>query len=327
MKATLAFGAWIACSQMGSPNRGATAFVAPYIPRRLNLRTGRVIGSRDTTSCRISRASTVVCMAQEEGTSFKNIAVASVLLVATFGASVLPFLSAGPETGSASKTVRVVQEDGTEIIKGSLTAMSRAEIQKKLSQLPVFFLRESNGAVHLKNGEGLFFMSPEDAKAKLAALTNSENIRVAATTLDDVFFPLVLKKGANAKPVGAETSGISDTSAKYHLVARSEQLEKASKLQETLVEIQKDDVPVWIADTLAFQGVGRIKIPLFTNYSDLETSWERLKASGSKSAAAPRVQVTTIAEVVRKMEKGGGDNRMLEFFADMEAIDQAEKLF
>lgn len=46
------------------------------------------------------------------------------------------------------------------------------------AKIPVFFLRDESGAVHVENGEGLFFMSPGDAKEKLKELRNVEGTKV-----------------------------------------------------------------------------------------------------------------------------------------------------
>lgn len=45
-------------------------------------------------------------------------------------------------------------------------------------QVPVFFLRDESGAVHVEGKEGLLFMSPEDAKAKLEELKGADGAKV-----------------------------------------------------------------------------------------------------------------------------------------------------
>lgn len=45
-------------------------------------------------------------------------------------------------------------------------------------KIPVFFLRDESGAVHVDGGEGLFFMAPEDAKAKLQGLKGADGVKV-----------------------------------------------------------------------------------------------------------------------------------------------------
>lgn len=52
---------------------------------------------------------------------------------------------------------------------------------------------------------------------------------MAATTLDDIWFPLIKKKGLNKTPVAAEASGLSDLSATYKLIPRSNQLAQAKE--------------------------------------------------------------------------------------------------
>lgn len=42
----------------------------------------------------------------------------------------------------------------------------------------MFFLRDESGAVHTENGEGLFFMSPGDAKEKLQEFKGAEGTKV-----------------------------------------------------------------------------------------------------------------------------------------------------
>lgn len=49
----------------------------------------------------------------------------------------------------------------------------------------MFFLRDENGGVHLEDGEGLFFMSPDDAQAKLAGLKDVGGTKVMSDERDD----------------------------------------------------------------------------------------------------------------------------------------------
>lgn len=42
----------------------------------------------------------------------------------------------------------------------------------------MFFLRDESGGVHVDGGEGLFFMSPDDAKAKLQGLKGVDGVKV-----------------------------------------------------------------------------------------------------------------------------------------------------
>lgn len=55
-------------------------------------------------------------------------------------------------------------------------------------------------------------------------------MQVAATTLDDIWYPLIKKKGLNKKPVAAEASGLSDLSAKYKIVPRNNQVAQAAEV-------------------------------------------------------------------------------------------------
>lgn len=42
----------------------------------------------------------------------------------------------------------------------------------------MFFLRDPNGGVHVDGGEGLFFMNPADAQAKIAGMTGVDGVKV-----------------------------------------------------------------------------------------------------------------------------------------------------
>ncbi|CAN0396228.1 unnamed protein product, partial [Ectocarpus sp. 12 AP-2014] len=138
----------------------------------------------------------------------------TVLIVgSTIGVSAIPFLSLGPQ----QQALR-------------LSALSTRTVTLP-KEIPVFFLRDESGAVHVENGEGLFFMSPGDAKEKLQDLKGAEGTKVAATTLDDIWYPLVKKKGPNKKPVAAGASGLSDLSARYRIIPRSNQVAQALETQ------------------------------------------------------------------------------------------------
>ena len=54
--------------------------------------------------------------------------------------------------------------------------------------------------------------------------------QVAATTLDDVWFPLIKKKGLSKKPVAAQASISSDLSAHYKIIPRSSQVSQAMEV-------------------------------------------------------------------------------------------------
>lgn len=53
--------------------------------------------------------------------------------------------------------------------------------------------------------------------------------QVSATTLDDVWYPLIKKKGQNKRPVAAQAAVSSDLSARYRIVPRATQADQASE--------------------------------------------------------------------------------------------------
>lgn len=63
---------------------------------------------------------------------------------------------------------------------------------------------------------------------------------MAATTLDDIWFPLIKKKGLNKKPVAAGASGLSDLSARYKIIPRSSQVSQAMEVRDTCVTDRRE---------------------------------------------------------------------------------------
>ena len=73
---------------------------------------------------------------------------------------------------------------------------------------------------------------------------------MAATTLDDVWFPLIKKKGLSKKPVAAQASMSSDLSARYKIIPRSNQVKQAMEVSDQSGRPVADrccyDSPTWV---------------------------------------------------------------------------------
>ncbi|CAM9579975.1 unnamed protein product [Chrysoparadoxa australica] len=311
------------------PTKGCTSFVPHLSSTNLASYSSRGL----TFQTRTRQKRTQLYMQQREDDGFAKGAIAAFSGIVFLLVGFLPFLNAGPGNGGAS-TVTVQTEQGNKQTRGILTSLTRSEIQTKLSQMPVFFLRDADGAVWLEEGrEGTFFGSPQDAKDKLAQLQSSgadvRGIRAAATTLDDVYYSLLVKKGQPEVPRAAGAGLKSDATASYKLVPSQPQVDAAAKLKGAWSKERGNnsgDIPLFIADKLAFRGKARLQIPLFTAVEDLITSWEKLE-EGNANPSKPIIEVTSLNTVVLRMEQGGYDSRPLEFFPDVEALEQATKLF
>eukprot|EP00611_Tribonema_gayanum_P026424 TRINITY_DN6293_c0_g1_i1.p1 TRINITY_DN6293_c0_g1~~TRINITY_DN6293_c0_g1_i1.p1 ORF type:complete len:359 (-),score=129.59 TRINITY_DN6293_c0_g1_i1:174-1223(-) len=331
---------------------GAPAFVVPPTARPVLHRSTTSNGLQGSFVQRIHEAPVASRASHRAGAAARTLRMAEgkasgasvafvlVALALFVGASVMTLLNAPPPAATSSYapqgTVKVTTESGRVVQRGALTSLTRGEIQKKLSQLPVFYISNAQGGAYVGgDGVGRFYMSADDAAADLAALSDAaapSALSVAATTLDDVWYPLIARKASQSAPSGAGAAARSDPSATYRLVASKAQAAHADEVLPTWRGSEEEGaVPLWIADRLAFAGGyggGKVKIPLFTTLEDLNASWARLKGdAGGSGAPTPAVQVSSLQATVSKFERGGGDARLLEFYPDIESIEAAEKLF
>eukprot|EP00968_Pinguiococcus_pyrenoidosus_P016610 scaffold1610_cov257-Pinguiococcus_pyrenoidosus.AAC.63 len=122
---------------------------------------------------------------------------AAVLLAAILGASILPAI----QTATVMSKVEVVrnEESGTNEIqmKPKFARLSPLSINKKLSQIPVFYVADSSTGEPIigAGNEGKFYLDPTDAE-KVMSSTGKGKLAVA--TLDEVYYPLITKRCALA---------------------------------------------------------------------------------------------------------------------------------
>jgi len=219
--------------------------------------------------------------------------------------------------------------------RGALTKLTRREINLKLAQVPVFYVADCPGgscaaAIHI-DGEGhsgKIFLNIEDAREyerKLAESGNNGEVSVKAATLEEVYYPLVKKKGK----IGSFLSSVAsagDQSADYALVPPSKQ---TKVLIDAAVSIQDNDVPLFRVPNLAFSK-DELEVPLFVYQDDAKSTYDRLKKEKANSGSPPpideKIQVTTLNSIVQKWENGGFEGRALEIYPGMEDIEVATSL-
>ncbi|CEM06928.1 unnamed protein product [Vitrella brassicaformis CCMP3155] len=215
-------------------------------------------------------------------------------------------------------------------------ALSRAEITRKLDQVPVFYVVTSDGRVNIdQSGDrrmGRFFLEPSEATQALEDLKMSDYIQwkdafIGAARLGDVYFPLVKKEGKlKSFPYYV------DTSAAFAVVPSNKELANAQKRIPNWSEGpgKAGEVPIWGTQSLAFEGDGdsptsRLRIPLFIRLEDLEESWRRLKAESPTLPDKPDVRASTLGSSVEMLEEGGTplSPKVFEFFPSPDAIQKA----
>jgi len=194
-----------------------------------------------------------------------------------------------------------------------------AKIQEKLNHVPVFYLADSSDIMLNK-----IYLSYDDATAVASA---SDGLKVKCTTLDQVMYPLILKRGRMkmAPPPIAVQKAEADETSSFQLVPSKVALKDADELKLTL---QDGDVPLFVADRLAFASNEGPKVPLFLEKSDCITSYNRLRDSGgNKLPAEPNIRTTTLFDELFSMEKGTRPGvSQLDFYAPVNDLMKASDM-
>lgn len=258
------------------------------------------------------------------GISLKVLGVGAVVVLGVFGADI--FSNLGGAMQSAKQTQVMTSGGPAGVLKGdenrgSLTRLSRREINEKLSQIPVFYVTQgSNEGISIQDGVGFLFVEKGDADA-FAKRTGGANVNAA--TMDDVFFTLIEKKTKLSLVTGI--AGKSDPSATYHLQPSSTQLAQTTN---EFKAAHPNDVPLFRVTNMAFEKKNGLEVPVFLRKEDALSAYSRLQESKDKGSElkAPDVQVTSVLDLVRLFGTGGFEGRALEVYPSMEAIEQARAL-
>eukprot|EP00814_Leptocylindrus_danicus_P002078 CAMPEP_0116008444 /NCGR_PEP_ID=MMETSP0321-20121206/2865_1 /TAXON_ID=163516 /ORGANISM="Leptocylindrus danicus var. danicus, Strain B650" /LENGTH=290 /DNA_ID=CAMNT_0003477265 /DNA_START=59 /DNA_END=931 /DNA_ORIENTATION=- len=217
--------------------------------------------------------------------------------------------------------------------EGSFESLSRANIQEKLNRVPVFYLANTaKDGTSSPTMDQNIYISYEDA----TKVASSSGATVKVTTLDQVTYPLVLKRGrmrmAPPPPeiAQAETALMAEggSDMTFKLVPSDSAL-KAAK--ETEMDLADGDVPLFASDRLAFASPKGPEVPLFFEKADCVTSYERLRSGGGPSSrlpAEPTIRTTTLADELYSMEKGTRPSvKQLQFYSAEYDLIHAAELF
>ena len=210
--------------------------------------------------------------------------------------------------------------------RGALTRLTKRELHAKLAQVPVFVVRDGNGAIVISDADtGSIFFSKRDAdeNAKIA-----KPAKVSATTFDELYFSLVAKKDKPSVYEGIVAK--SNPSATYKLVAPS------STCSDIPVEWKathsENDVPLYRVSNLAFEDPAGLILPLFINKADAVSSFDRLQTSKAKAEGAaevkksPEILTTSILDLINLFQTGGFESRAFEIFPDVDTIREAKEM-
>ena len=259
-----------------------------------------------------------------------GIVVIMLLFVAT---GLFPLLDGGGRDLSIADSV-VTQQDAPGKLQNFASKqdrLSRATIQEKLSGIPVFYLVDTSTGALLGTD---FFVSYTDAKVALDDGSGT-TASIKATSLDQIMYPLILKRGrmrmapppveiARAESELSTTIESGRTPMSYHLVPSKSAVEQAKELH---VNIGENDIPLFVADRLAFAGPTGPQLPLFTDKDDCMLSYQRLRGSKSSLPEQPNIRTATLLDELNSMEKGTRPGvSQLAFYATADDVEKASHL-
>eukprot|EP00563_Minutocellus_polymorphus_P006683 CAMPEP_0181046600 /NCGR_PEP_ID=MMETSP1070-20121207/14434_1 /TAXON_ID=265543 /ORGANISM="Minutocellus polymorphus, Strain NH13" /LENGTH=341 /DNA_ID=CAMNT_0023125219 /DNA_START=13 /DNA_END=1038 /DNA_ORIENTATION=- len=287
------------------------------------------------TSAGIGTSTSALRMASDDegGGILTKLALAGVLVVFLL-TSLLPFLSQmQADNGPANLSGAVATRDAPDAYKNyesSFDRLSRAKIQEKLSRVPAFYLvNKVTGRMAPE-----IYASYEDA---VDAAKAGDGFVVKATTLNQVMYTLVLKRGRMLMPpppseiAKAEEALRGDDGApladgENYILIPSAQARKSAA--EVGLKLDANDLPLFVADRLAFASSGGAQVPLFFEKEDAIVSYQRLQQqSGSKLPAEPKIRATSLLDELNSMEKGTRPGvKQLEFYAAADDLMRADAL-
>lgn len=220
----------------------------------------------------------------------------------------------GPSIGLGDSVV--TREDGDKLKKyqSNFDALGEAKIQQKLSNLPVFYTANEDTGM----GDNIY-LSYDDAK------NTGKDVKV--TTLDQVMYPLILKRNIKANtntPVEIKAARASTDGKTYKLISSKAALNDAKDMTS-----KDGDIPLFVVERLAFAGAdGKPELPLFTEKEDAITSYSRLRESGgNKLPEQPSIRTTTLLDVLESMEKGTRPGvGQLQFYGNADDVLKADEM-
>lgn len=254
-----------------------------------------------------------------EGPGLVTTVFISFVLLYFAASAVAPFLLAAnaPADFSLGDAVVTRQDAETSKLKNyrsKFDALSSAKIQKKLHNLPAFYLSTGEG-----EGAAMGYKIYLSCKEAEAAAGRAPGAVVKATTLDQLYYPLILGRATAA--TNTSPAAPAEVQDAIRSLARRRDDDTPAPTPFVLVPSAAarldggdasshgvDDVPLYVVERLAFAGDGgRPRVPLFTERGEGLTSYARLReGAGGQTAlpADPTIRTTTLREVLESMEGG-----------------------
>lgn len=121
-----------------------------------------------------------------------------------------------------------------------------------------------------------------------------------------------------------DSEGRAFVAKSYRLVPSKTALKDAAAFSTDLAE---SDIPLFVADRLAFAGPKGPQLPLFLEKDDCITSYQRLRGSSTRLPETPNIRTTTLMDTLTSMEKGTRPGvSQLAFYSSAEDLIKATDL-
>ena len=91
------------------------------------------------------------------------------------------------------------------------------------------------------------------------------------------------------------------SSPAYRLIPSKSSVKQA---KEYGMDVSNSDIPLFVADRLAFGGPKGPQLPLFLDKDDCVTSYNRLRSGKSSLPEQPNIRTSTLLQTVLSMERG-----------------------
>ncbi len=113
-------------------------------------------------------------------------------------------------------------------------------------------------------------------------------------------------------------SGVQKT---YHLLPSRAALQQANEFN---MDLATNDIPLFVADRLAFASSKGPQLPLFLDKSDCALSYQRLRQGKSSLPEQPTIRTTSLLDTLQSMERGTRPGvSQLAFYATAEDLAMA----
>jgi hypothetical protein len=316
----LVLALWLVCC--------ADGFVPTFVPKS---RKGFAYHCYDGScsfnkSLAATRPSALLMSREGEGSGILAALGGGFIIALFVVTSFFPFIG-GKETPMGLADLVVTKQDAPGKLanfESEKYRLSRSAIQEKLNAVPIFYLTNDDGSMKTD-----LFTSYDDARE--AAGSGA----VKATTMDQVTYPLLLRRGRmRMAPPPFEVQQAEDALEREGAVVKQFKLIPSKQAMRDAAELNMDvdanDIPLFVADRLAFQGSKGPQVPLFLEKADAITSYNRLRESSGAStrlSEVPTIRSTTLLDELRSMEKGTRPGvSQLAFYATADDLLRADAL-